>query len=73
MIFLPPIALDAQETKGLIGQCDFFITMRFHPSIAALSQAVPTLGLSHSQKFAGLYEAVYGNLDYLLPYSEILA
>ena len=33
----------AQEIKGIIGQCDLFISMKMHPAIAATSQCVPTI------------------------------
>ena len=70
-VYMPPIGLDARETKALIGQCDFFIGMRFHPTIASLSQSIPTLGLSHSPKFVGLHQEVYGHTDYLIPYKDV--
>ena len=70
-VYMPPIGLDARETKALIGQCDLFIGMRFHPTIASLSQSIPTLGLSHSPKFAGLHQEVYGHTDYLIPYEDV--
>lgn len=70
VVLIPP-GLDAQETKGLIGQCEAFIGMRFHPTIASLSQGVPTLGLSYSPKFAGLHQLVYGHTDYLIPYEDV--
>lgn len=70
-VYMIPIGLDARETKAVIGQCDIFISMRFHPSIASLSQGIPTLGLSHSAKFAGLHEAIFGHRNYLIPYENI--
>lgn len=51
--------LDQHEIKYLIGQCDFFIGARMHACIAALSQAVPTVALAYSRKFAG----VLGSID----------
>lgn len=70
-VYLPPIGLSAQETKALIGQCDLFVGMRFHPTIASLSQYIPTLGISHSPKFAGLHDVVYGHRDFLVTYEDI--
>lgn len=32
-----------EELKGIIGQCDLYITVRMHASIAAMSQYVPTV------------------------------
>lgn len=49
---------DAQELKGIIGQCDFFIGSRMHSCIAALSQGVPCVGVAYSMKFAGVFESV---------------
>ena len=63
-VYLPPVGLNGPETKGLIGLCDAFITMRFHTAIAAMSQSVPTLGLGFSPKFAGLHQLVYGHTDF---------
>jgi len=70
-VYMPPIGLPARETKALIGKCDYFIGMRFHATIAALSQSIPTLALSHSPKFTGLYKEIYGNIDYLVRYEDI--
>ncbi|MDX9833890.1 MAG: polysaccharide pyruvyl transferase family protein [Desulfobulbus sp.] len=47
--------LDQNETKYCIGLCDFFIGARMHATIAALSQAVPAIGLAYSRKFAGVF------------------
>jgi len=70
-IYLPPFGLDAREIKAVISQCDLFIGMRFHSTIAALSQSIPTIGLSYSPKFAGLHKEVYGNTDFLIPYEDV--
>jgi polysaccharide pyruvyl transferase WcaK-like protein len=70
-VYMIPVGLNAPEIKAVIGQCDMFISMRFHPSIASLSQSIPTLGLSHSPKFAGLHKSVYGHTDYLISYDHI--
>lgn len=71
--FLIPAGLDAPRTKYYIGCLDVFVAMRFHPSVAALSQGVPTLGLAHSPKFQGLHQMIFGHTDYVLPYREISA
>jgi len=68
---LIPAGLNAPQTKYYIGLLDVFVAMRFHPSIAALSQGIPTLGLSHSPKFMGLHETVFNHTRYLLPYDRI--
>jgi polysaccharide pyruvyl transferase WcaK-like protein len=50
--------LNHQETKSIIGQCDFFIGSRMHACIAALSQSIPAIGLAYSKKFIGVYESI---------------
>lgn len=49
---------DQNEIKYVIGLCDFFIGSRMHACIAALSQAIPAIGISYSQKFIGVFESV---------------
>lgn len=49
---------DCHELKGIIGKCDFFVGSRTHSCIAALSQAVPCVGLACSDKFLGVFESV---------------
>lgn len=44
----------SEEIKGIIGQCDLFIGSKMHANIAALSQSIPTIGLSYSYKFHGI-------------------
>ena len=47
-----------REIKYLIGQCDFFLGSRMHSCIAALSQAVPAIGLAYSKKFLGVLRTI---------------
>jgi len=49
---------DQNEIKGLIGICDFFIGSRMHSCIAALSQAIPSVGIAYSRKFVGIFNSV---------------
>ena len=49
---------DQNEIKYVIGQCDFFIGARMHACIAALSQAVPAIGIAYSDKFAGVFAGI---------------
>lgn len=57
------------EMKGLIGQCDLFISGRMHAGIAALSQGIPTVLLAYGHKHFGIArllgqeEYVYGGTD----------
>jgi polysaccharide pyruvyl transferase WcaK-like protein len=53
-----PSNLDHHQIKYLIGQCSFFVGSRMHACIAALSQSVPTVSLSYSDKFAGVMESI---------------
>jgi colanic acid/amylovoran biosynthesis protein len=50
--------LDHKQVKYLISFCDFFIGARMHACIAALSQAVPAVGLAYSDKFTGVFASV---------------
>jgi colanic acid/amylovoran biosynthesis protein len=47
-----------QEAKYLIGQCSFFVGSRMHACIAALSQAIPAIGISYSDKFCGVFASI---------------
>jgi colanic acid/amylovoran biosynthesis protein len=54
---------DQNEIKYIIGCCDFFVGSRMHACIAALSQAIPAIGISYSQKFIGVFDSIgVGNL-----------
>jgi polysaccharide pyruvyl transferase WcaK-like protein len=57
-IFLVKGEYDQGEIKYLIGLCDFFVGSRMHSCIAALSQAIPAVGLAYSDKFKGVFETV---------------
>ena len=46
------------EIKYIIGLCDFFIGSRMHSCIAALSQAIPTVGIAYSKKFSGVFDSI---------------
>lgn len=49
---------DQHEIKALAGKCDFFVGSRMHACIAALSQAVPAVGLAYSRKFRGVFASI---------------
>jgi colanic acid/amylovoran biosynthesis protein len=55
-IFLSHCKYNHNESKYIIGLCDFFIGSRMHACIAALSQNIPTIGLAYSKKFNGVFE-----------------
>ena len=49
---------NSNEIKHIIGTCNFFVGSRMHACIAALSQNIPTVAISYSDKFAGVMEAL---------------
>jgi colanic acid/amylovoran biosynthesis protein len=57
-IFLSRSKYNHNESKYIIGLCDFFIGSRMHACIAALSQNIPVVGLAYSKKFRGVFEMV---------------
>lgn len=46
------------EIKYVIGLCDFFVGARMHACIGAVSQHIPTVPISYSDKFAGVMETI---------------
>jgi polysaccharide pyruvyl transferase WcaK-like protein len=56
---------DASTAKGVIAQCSFFVGTRMHSTIAALSSAVPAVGLAYSHKYRGVFASV-GRADAVL-------
>ncbi len=59
-LVLAPSFDGPSEAKSYISQMDFFIGARMHSCIAAFSAGVPTLPMSYSRKFNGLF----GSLGY---------
>src|SRR4030042_4682892 len=57
-IFLVRGHYNHNETKYIIGLCDFFIGSRMHACIAALSQGIPAVGIAYSRKFSGVFESI---------------
>ena len=49
------------EAKNLISAMDIFVGSRMHATIAALSSGVPTIPVSYSNKFSGLFGALNYN------------
>ena len=62
----------AQELKGYISMCSFFVGARTHSTIAAYSSGVPTLVIGYSVKSRGIATDLFGTYtNYVLPVQEI--
>lgn len=57
-IFLTEGDYNANEIKYIIRMCDLFVGSRMHSCIAALSQAVPAVAVSYSEKFVGVMQTI---------------
>ena len=57
-------------TKHLLRQCSFAICARMHCAINAISERIPTILLSYSQKAAGMATYIYGDSSWALPSSD---
>lgn len=63
---------NAEELKGYIARCRFLIAARTHASIAAYSQAVPTLVVGYSVKALGIATDLFGTPDnYVVPVQDL--
>ena len=60
----------AEETKGIIGQCDLFIGARMHATIASTSMGVPTVAIAYSHKYHGVIGEMLGYEQYVLDVRE---
>ncbi|MCR5672069.1 MAG: polysaccharide pyruvyl transferase family protein [Butyrivibrio sp.] len=62
----------AEELKGYISKCSFFVGARTHSTIAAYSSGVPTLVIGYSVKSRGIATDLFGTTDnYVLPVWDI--
>lgn len=62
----------AEELKGLISRCRFFIGARTHSTIAAYSTCVPTLVLGYSVKSRGIATDLFGtDENYVIPVQKL--
>lgn len=57
-VIVAPAFNNPIEAKSYISKMDFFIGSRMHSTIAAVSSGVPTLPVSYSRKFEGLFNTV---------------
>lgn len=58
-IILSPAFNSPIEAKSYISNMDVFIGSRMHSTIAAFSSGVPTIPVSYSRKFEGMYSSLY--------------
>lgn len=61
----------SQELKGIIGQCDLFIGMRMHATIASTSMLVPTIGIAYSHKMYGIIGKTLGQERYIVDINQL--
>jgi colanic acid/amylovoran biosynthesis protein len=70
-VILLPDNLDATQYKGYIARMRFFVGARTHATIAAYSNAVPTMVLGYSVKSKGIAKDLFGSEKLVLDLSEI--
>ena len=59
---------NAEQLKGIISKCRFFVAARTHASIAAYSQRIPTLVVGYSVKSRGIAKDLFGtHKGYVVP------
>lgn len=64
--------LPAEQLKGIIANCRFFVGARTHATIAAYSSLVPTLVIGYSVKARGIATDLFGrSFRYVLPVQEL--
>ena len=64
--------LPAEQLKGIIANCRFFIGARTHATIAAYSTIIPTLVLGYSVKARGIARDLFGTEEgYVLPVQDL--
>jgi len=66
-----PGGLSAEQIKGAISRCRFFLGARTHTTIAAYSTAVPSLAIGYSPKSRGICRDLFGHEAYLVPTREL--
>ena len=57
-LFFAGADFTSAQVKHVISQCDFFTGSRMHACIAALSQGVPAVAISYSDKFVGVLDTI---------------
>jgi polysaccharide pyruvyl transferase WcaK-like protein len=72
-IELVPSGLSASELKWIIGRFRMLVAARTHATIAALSQAIPTLSIGYSQKAAGINTDLFGDTRWVISVGDATA
>lgn len=55
------------EVKGIIGECDMFISVRMHPTIGSTSLGIPTLAIAYyANKFQRVVGEQMGSSEYIV-------
>lgn len=63
---------NAEELKGIIRKCRFYVGARTHSTIAAYSSCVPTLVLGYSVKALGIAKDIFGTYEnYVLSVQDL--
>lgn len=63
---------NAEQLKGYIARCRFFVGARTHATIAAYSTCVPTLVAGYSVKSRGIAQDLFGTEEhYVLPVQDL--
>lgn len=57
-VAVAPPDLDAQQAKWVISRTDWFVGMRMHATIAAISSGVPSANVAYSMKARGVFATV---------------
>lgn len=57
-VTVAPSGLDAHQAKWVIARTDWFVGMRMHATIAALSTGVPSANIAYSMKARGVFATV---------------
>lgn len=70
-VLLLPDNLNAIQYKGYIARMRFFVGARTHATIAAYSNAVPTMVLGYSVKSKGIAKDIFGEEKLVLNLKEI--
>lgn len=65
---IAPVFKTSIEAKSYISQMDVFIGSRMHSTIASYSAGVPTIPVSYSRKFEGLFDSL--NYPYVISGSK---